>query len=131
MSPATRRCPDRCANALSNYGGRQRRSVRASCAISLTSAPSRLVTPPSCALGPAGPVRAPLAKDVVAQDGEVVLARDADPWADPVLTLRAARAAAEHNLPLAPFTLERLATESAPMRQPWPRAALDDFVAVL
>jgi [protein-PII] uridylyltransferase len=83
------------------------------------------------ALGSAGPVRAPLAKDVVAQDGEVVLARDADPWADPGLVLRAARAAAEHNLPLAPFTLERLATESAPMRQPWPRAALDDFVAVL
>ncbi len=83
------------------------------------------------AVGPAGPVRTPLAKDVVAQDGEVVLARDADPWADPLITLRAARAAAEHNLPLAPFTLERLATESAMIPRPWPRAALDDFLAVL
>ncbi len=81
--------------------------------------------------GSPGPVRTPLAQDIVAQDGEVVLARDADPWADPLIVLRAARAAAEHNLALAPFTLERLATECAPMPQPWPRAALDDFVAVL
>jgi [protein-PII] uridylyltransferase len=78
-----------------------------------------------------GPARTPLAKDVVMQDGDVVLARDADPWADPLLTLRAARAAAEHDRPLAPFTLERLATESAPMRLPWPDAARDDFIAVL
>ncbi|HEY7050000.1 MAG TPA: [protein-PII] uridylyltransferase [Jatrophihabitantaceae bacterium] len=81
--------------------------------------------------GSPGPVRTPLAKDVVRQDGEVVLARDADPWADPLLTLRAARAAAEHDLPFAPFTLDRLATESAPMPQRWPAAARDDLVAVL
>ncbi|HEY3630826.1 MAG TPA: [protein-PII] uridylyltransferase, partial [Jatrophihabitantaceae bacterium] len=81
--------------------------------------------------GSSAPARTPLAKDVVAQDGEVVLARDADPWADPLLVLRAARAAAEHDLPLAPFTLDRLATESAPMPQPWPAAARDDFVTVL
>ena len=36
------------------------------------------------------PQRRPLADGVVEQDGEVVLARDADPWADPVLVLRAA-----------------------------------------
>ncbi|HEY3087463.1 MAG TPA: [protein-PII] uridylyltransferase [Jatrophihabitantaceae bacterium] len=78
-----------------------------------------------------GPARTPLAKDVVMQDGDVVLARDADPWADPLLTLRAARAAAEHDRPLAPFTLERLATESAPMPLPWPDAARDDFIGVL
>lgn len=78
-----------------------------------------------------GTARTPLAKDVVLQDGDVVLARDADPWADPLLTLRAARAAAEHDRPLAPFTLERLATESAPMPLPWPDAARDDFVSVL
>ncbi len=80
---------------------------------------------------PAATERTPLAKDVVAQGGEVVLARDADPWADPLLMLRAARAAAENDLPLAPFTLERLATESAPLPLPWPPAARDDFVAVL
>jgi [protein-PII] uridylyltransferase len=78
-----------------------------------------------------GTVRTPLAKDVVLQDGDVVLARDADPWADPLLTLRAARAAAEHDRPLAPFTLERLATESAPMPLPWPDAARGDFLTVL
>ena len=79
----------------------------------------------------ADPARTPLAKDVVMHDGDVVLARDADPWADPLLTLRAARAAAEHDRPLAPFTLERLATESAPMPVPWPDAARDDLFAVL
>lgn len=82
-------------------------------------------------LSTSGPARTPLAKDVVLQDGDVVLARDADPWADPLLTLRASRAAAEHNRPLAPFTLERLATESAPMPLPWPAAARDDFLTVL
>ena len=60
-----------------------------------------------------------------------MLARDADPWADPVLVLRAARAAAEHDLPIAPFTLERLAAESAPLAEPWPAEARDDFVALL
>jgi [protein-PII] uridylyltransferase len=80
---------------------------------------------------PAGPERVGLAKDVVAQDGEVVLARDADPWSDPGLVLRVARAAAEHDLPIAPFTLERLAAESAPLPVPWPRAVLEDFLAVL
>ena len=49
-----------------------------------------------------------------------MLARDADPWADPLLVLRAARVAAEQDLPLAPFALERLASESAPMPTPWP-----------
>jgi [protein-PII] uridylyltransferase len=80
---------------------------------------------------PATPTRTPLAKDIVMQNGEVVLARDADPWADPLLILRAARAAAENDLPFAPFTLDRLATESAEMPRPWPAAARDDFVAVL
>ncbi len=78
-----------------------------------------------------GPVREGLAKDVVAQDGEVVLAREADPWSDPGLVLRAARAAAEYDLPLAPFTLDRLATEAAPLSQPWPAHARDDFVSLL
>ncbi|SHF60331.1 UTP--GlnB (protein PII) uridylyltransferase, GlnD [Jatrophihabitans endophyticus] len=78
-----------------------------------------------------GPERIGLAKDVVAQDGEVVLARDADPWADPGLVLRVARAAAENDLPIAPFALERLASESAPLPAPWPSAALGDLLAVL
>ena len=80
---------------------------------------------------PAGPQRTGLAKDVVAQDGEVVLARDADPRADAGLALRAARAAAENGLPLSPFTLERLAAEAPPVPVPWPAHIRDDFVSVL
>ena len=81
--------------------------------------------------GPTGPDRQPLARGVVSQGGEVVLALAADPWADPVLTLRAARAAAEHDLPLAPFALERLVTESAPLPEPWPAEARNELVALL
>jgi [protein-PII] uridylyltransferase len=78
-----------------------------------------------------GPERRPLADGVVEQDGEVVLARDADPWGDPVLVLRAAAAAARSNRPLAPFALSRLATESAMLPEPWPAAAREAFVAML
>jgi len=77
------------------------------------------------------PQRRPLAEGVVEQGGEVVLARDADPWADPVLVLRAAAAAARAGLPLSPHALDRLATESAPLPVPWPAAARDAFVDLL
>ena len=80
--------------------------------------------------GPAGPVRRPLADDVVEQDSEVVLARDATPEDDPVLVLRVAEAAARAGLPIAPITLARLA-ESPPLPEPWPPAALDAFVGLL
>lgn len=76
-------------------------------------------------------VRQPLAKDVVSQNGEVVLARDADPWADPVLVLRVARAAAVADLPIAPYALTRLATEAGPLPEPWPATARAEFVALL
>jgi len=79
---------------------------------------------------PAGPVRRPLADDVVEQDGEVLLARDASPEADPVLVLRVAAAAAQVGLPIAPITLERLAS-CPPLPQPWSGDALDAFVALL
>jgi [protein-PII] uridylyltransferase len=75
-------------------------------------------------------VRRPLAQDVVEQDGEVVLARDAAPQRDPVLPLRVAAAAAGAGLPLAPVTLERLAA-SPPLPEPWPPAALEALVALL
>jgi [protein-PII] uridylyltransferase len=77
------------------------------------------------------PQRRPLADGVVEQGGEVVLARDADPWADPVLVLRAAGAAARSDLPLAPHALDRLATESAAVPSPWPADARDAFVDLL
>jgi [protein-PII] uridylyltransferase len=81
--------------------------------------------------GPPGPVREGIARDVVAQDGEVVLARDAAPRNDPGLVVRAARAAAEQQLPFAAYTLERLAAESAPLPEPWPEEVREDFVWLL
>ena len=76
------------------------------------------------------PDRRPLADGVVEQDGEVVLARAADPVHDPVLVLRAAAAAAQAGLPLAPRTLDRL-TECPPLPVPWPAAARDALLALL
>jgi len=80
---------------------------------------------------PEASVRRPLAEGVVEQGGEVVLARDAEPRTDPVLVLRAASAAARSGLPLSPHTLDRLATESAPLPSPWPATARDAFVDLL
>jgi [protein-PII] uridylyltransferase len=76
------------------------------------------------------PERRPLADGVVEQDGEVVLARAADPGRDPVLVLRAAAAAAQAALPLAPRTLDRLA-ECPPLPVPWPAPARDALLALL
>ena len=74
--------------------------------------------------------RRPLADGVVEQDGEVVLARAADPASDPALVLRAAAAAAQAGLPLAPRTLDRL-TECPPLPVPWPAAARDALLSLL
>ncbi len=75
--------------------------------------------------------RVGLAKDIVAHDGEVVLALDAAPPHDGGLVLRAARAAAENELPLAPATLSRLRAEAATLPTPWPLEAREDFVTLL
>jgi [protein-PII] uridylyltransferase len=80
--------------------------------------------------GPAGPQRRPLAEDVVEQDGEVLLARDAEPENDPVLVLRVAQAAAWAGLPVAAVALERLAA-CPPLTDPWPDAARDALVGLL
>ena len=74
--------------------------------------------------------RRPLADGVVEQDGEVVLARAAEPTRDAALVLRAAAAAAQAGLPLAPRTLTRL-TECPPLPVPWPGAARDALLALL
>ncbi len=60
----------------------------------------------------------------------MVLARPADPATDPVLVLRAAAAAAEAGLPLAPRTLARL-KECPPLPVPWPTAARDALAMLL
>jgi [protein-PII] uridylyltransferase len=86
--------------------------------------------------GPAGRtpavVRAPIAPDVVAQDGEVVLARAAvTPTVDPTLSLRVAAAAARHGLRISPGTLEWLARRCPPLPRPWPEAARAAFGQLL
>jgi [protein-PII] uridylyltransferase len=74
--------------------------------------------------------RRPVADGLVEQDGEVVLARAADPATDPVLLLRAAAAAAQAGLGLPPRTLTRLAG-CPPLPVPWPPEARDALVALL
>jgi [protein-PII] uridylyltransferase len=80
---------------------------------------------------PRRPIRRPLDAGVVEQDGEVQLARDADPAGDPVLVLRAAAAAARAGIPLGRYAVDRLAREAPPMPDPWPDAARDTLVALL
>ncbi|MBD3146169.1 [protein-PII] uridylyltransferase [Microbispora camponoti] len=81
--------------------------------------------------GPAPRGRRPLADGVVEHGGEVVLARGANPRTDPTLVLRAAAAAAEAGLPLAPATVSMLAAQSPPLPVPWPPEARGALVALL
>nr|WP_238429144.1 [protein-PII] uridylyltransferase [Frankia nepalensis] len=80
---------------------------------------------------PARPIRRPLDAGVVEQDGEVQLARDADPARDPALLPRAAAAAARAGIPLGRYAIDRLARDAAALPDPWPDAARDAFVALL
>ncbi|BBZ38455.1 bifunctional uridylyltransferase/uridylyl-removing enzyme [Mycobacterium conspicuum] len=77
------------------------------------------------------PKRRPLNEGVVEYDGEIVLARDAQPESDPGLVLRVAAASADTGLPIAAATLSRLAASVPDMPTPWPREALDDLLVVL
>ncbi len=77
------------------------------------------------------PVLEPLAPGVALSAGEVVLDRNADPAGDPVLLLRAATAAAEHGVVLAPPTAARLARECGPLPDPWPEEARQLLVRLL
>jgi [protein-PII] uridylyltransferase len=78
-----------------------------------------------------GPVRRPLDEGVVEHAGEVVLARDAQPAKDPALVLRVAAASARTGLPMSAATLARLAEAAPELREPWPREALDELLALL
>jgi [protein-PII] uridylyltransferase len=76
--------------------------------------------------------RRPIGRDVVAQDGEAVLARAAvAPRPDPGLAPRVAAAAATVRLPIARSTLEWLARFSVPMPAPWPAGAREAFLTLL
>ncbi|MEU8231892.1 [protein-PII] uridylyltransferase [Actinoplanes sp. NPDC048967] len=82
---------------------------------------------------PAGATaRRPVARDVVEQDGELVLARTAiGPVPDPSLSLRVAAAAATVRLPIARATCEWLAAFCPPLPTPWPPAARAALVSLL
>jgi [protein-PII] uridylyltransferase len=76
--------------------------------------------------------RRPLARDVVEQDGEAVLARAAvTARPDPALALRVAAAAARAGRPIARPTLEWLARYAPPPEAPWPAGARYALFALL
>ncbi|MDX3431239.1 [protein-PII] uridylyltransferase [Streptomyces sp. ME01-18a] len=77
------------------------------------------------------PERTPLAEGVVEADGEVALARTARPERDPVLTLRAAAAAAEAGLPLSRHLVRHLGAAAQPLPVPWPAQAREELVTLL
>ncbi len=74
-----------------------------------------------------------VAEGLTVVDREVELAARADVGADPVLVLRAARVAAERDIPLSRCTLDRLADDIDPAawRGQWPAGAVDELVALL
>ena len=76
------------------------------------------------------PQRTPLAEGVVVSEGEVSLARGAVPESDPGLALRAAAAAAQASVILAPSTLERLAAVDPPSA-PWSAEMRQSFISLL
>jgi [protein-PII] uridylyltransferase len=77
------------------------------------------------------PSLTPVADGVALAAGEIVLDKRARPAEDPALLLRAAAAAAERDVVLAPPTAARLARECAPMPTPWPAEARDLLVRLL
>jgi [protein-PII] uridylyltransferase len=77
------------------------------------------------------PQRRPLDEGVVEHGGEVVLARDANPARDPALALRVAATAARTGMSVGTGTLATLADTAPELRQPWPRAALEELLSLL
>jgi len=80
---------------------------------------------------PRAPQLTPLAHGVALSSNEVVLDKTARPAQDPMLLLRAAAHAAEHDVVLAPATAARLSRDVAPLPTPWPTEARQLFVRLL
>jgi len=76
-------------------------------------------------------VRRPLARDLVADAGEVALARSATVGPDPMLMLRAARVASECSLPIAPYLVRRFAERTRLPAVPWSGEVRAEFVRLL
>src|SRR5215218_3965890 len=74
-----------------------------------------------------------VAEGLVVVDREVELTPHADPVVDPALVLRAARVAAQRDVPLARSTLDRLGAEvdATAWRDQWPPGALNELILLL
>ncbi len=83
------------------------------------------------AVGARRPALEPVASGVALSSGEIVLDKRARPADDPVLLLRAAVAAAERDVVLAPATAARLVRECPPLPDPWPPEARQLLVRLL
>ncbi|SNR72840.1 UTP--GlnB (protein PII) uridylyltransferase, GlnD [Haloechinothrix alba] len=75
--------------------------------------------------------RTPLAEGVVLHDGEVALAKGADPRGDEGLSLRVGVAAARGRYPISQGTLRVLADSAPEPRAPWPSAMRSDLASLL
>jgi len=83
------------------------------------------------AVGARRPSLEPVAAGVALSSGEIVLDKKARPAEDPVLLLRAAVAAAERDVVLAPATAARLVRECSALPDPWPAEARQLLVRLL
>jgi [protein-PII] uridylyltransferase len=77
------------------------------------------------------PVLKLLGPGLAEHDGEAVLTAQADPRSDPLLALRTAARAARAGLPIAPSSVDRLASDGPGLPEPWPDPARQLFVDLL